>query len=174
MWSGIKDPKTEFIGTGPFMIDKYLPEDRLTFKRNPNYWMKDAEGNQLPYLDGMEFIFMAEPSAQVEALRGGQVDYLIYLPSEFVKTLKEDQNIQVLEKPSNTAFVLRMRSDKKPFDDVKVRQAFKRQPTTRRSSRQPSKGWASSATTRRSAPATATSTSTRRTRRATWRRRSNC
>ena len=125
VWSGIKDPKTEFIGTGPFMIDKYLPEDRLTFKKNPNYWMKDAEGNQLPYLDGMEFIFMAEPSAQVEALRGGQVDYLLYLPSEFVKTLKEDQNIQVLEKPSNTAYVLRMRSDKKPFDDAKVRQAFK-------------------------------------------------
>jgi peptide/nickel transport system substrate-binding protein len=124
-WSGIKDPKTEFIGTGPFMIDQYLPEDRLVFKRNPSYWMKDAEGNQLPYLDGMEFIFMAEPSAQVEALRGGQVDYLIYLPSEFVKTLKEDPNIQVLEKPSNTSFVVRMRSDKKPFDDVRVRQAFK-------------------------------------------------
>ena len=125
VWSGIKDPKTEFIGTGPFMIDKYIPEDRLTFKKNPNYWMKDAEGNQLPYLDGMEFIFMAEPSAQVEALQGGQVDYLIYLPTEFVKTLKADQNIQVLEKPSNTAFVVRMRSDKKPFDDEKVRQAFK-------------------------------------------------
>ena len=125
VWSGIKDPKTEFIGTGPFMVDQYLPEDRLTFKRNPNYWMKDAEGNQLPYLDGMEFIFMAEPAAQVQALQGGQVDYLIYLPSEFVGTLKDDQNIQVLEKPSNTAFVLRMRSDKKPFDDEKVRQAFK-------------------------------------------------
>lgn len=124
-WSGIKDPKTELIGTGPFIVDKYLPEDRLTFKRNPNYWMKDAEGNQLPYLDGMEFIFMAEASAQVEALRGGQVDFLIYLPTEFVKTLRADQNIQVLAKPSNTAFILRMRSDKKPFDDVKVRQAFK-------------------------------------------------
>ena len=37
-----------------------MPEDRLTFKTNPNYWMKDAEGNQLPYLDGMEFIFMGE------------------------------------------------------------------------------------------------------------------
>lgn len=125
VWSGIKDPKTEFIGTGPFMVDQYLPEDRLTFKRNPNYWMKDAEGNQLPYLDGMEFIFMAEPSAQVEALRGGQVDYLIYLPTEFVPTLREDPNIQVLEKPSNTSFILRMRSDKEPFNDVRVRQAFK-------------------------------------------------
>lgn len=125
VWSGIKDYQKEFIGTGPFMVDKYLPEDRLTFKRNPNYWMKDADGNQLPYLDGMEFIFMGEASAQVEALRGGQVDYLIYLPAEFVKTLRADPNVVVYEKPSNTSYVTHMRSDRKPFSDVKVRQAFK-------------------------------------------------
>ncbi len=125
VWSGIKDFQKEFIGTGPFIVDKYLPEDRLVFKRNPNYWMKDADGNPLPYLDGMEFIFMAEPSAQVEALRGGQVDYLIYLPAEYVKTLRQDPNIAVYEKPSNTTYVIRMRSDRKPFDDVNVRQAFK-------------------------------------------------
>ncbi len=120
-----EDFKTQFNGTGPFMIDQYLPEDRLTFKRNPNYWMKDADGNQLPYLDGMEFIFMGDPSAQVEALRGGQVDYLIYLPSEFVKTLEEDPNVEVYQKPSNTSFILRMRSDKEPASDVRVRQALK-------------------------------------------------
>jgi peptide/nickel transport system substrate-binding protein len=123
--SDTKDFTTEHNGTGPFIIDQYLPEDRMVFKRNPNYWMKDADGNPLPYLDGMEFIFMGEASAQVEALRGGQVDYLIYLPSEFVQTLESDPNIKVYQKPSNTAFVLRMRSDKKPADDPLVRQALK-------------------------------------------------
>jgi len=125
VWSGIQDFQTEFIGTGPFMIESYLPEDRLVFTRNPNYWMKDEDGNPLPYLDGMEFIFMSEPSAQVEALRGGQVDYLLYLPAEFVKTLKEDPNVVVYEKPSNTSFVIRMRTDRPPFDNVLVRQALK-------------------------------------------------
>jgi len=119
------DFNTDHDGTGPFMVESYLPEDRIVFTRNPNYWMKDADGNPLPYLNGMEFIFMAEPSAQVEALRGGQVDYLLYLPTEFVSTLREDPNIQVLEAPSNTTFVLRMRSDRDPADDVKVRQALK-------------------------------------------------
>ncbi|OQA47377.1 MAG: Glutathione-binding protein GsiB precursor [Chloroflexi bacterium ADurb.Bin325] len=123
--STTEDFKTQFNGTGPFIIDQYLPEDRLTFKRNPNYWMKDADGNQLPYLDGMEFIFMGDPSAQVEALRGGQIDYLIYLPSEFVKTLEADPNVEVYQKPSNTTFILRMRSDRGPAADVRVRQAFK-------------------------------------------------
>ncbi len=125
LWSGIQDPQKEQIGTGAFMVESYSPEDRMTFKRNPNYWRKDAEGNQLPYLDGIEYIFLAEPSAQVEALRGGQVDYLIYLPSEYVQTVEDDPNLTVYQKASNTHYVVHMRSDRKPFSDVRVRQAFR-------------------------------------------------
>ncbi len=139
----------------------------MIFKRNPNYWMKDADGNQLPYLDGMEFIFIGEPSAQVEALRGGQVDYLLYLPSEFVKTIKADPNFAVYEKPSNLAYVIRMRSDRKPFDDNQVRQAFKagHRPRARSWPRR-SRAWASPAAIRPFGPAMATSTWTCPSRRA--------
>jgi len=119
------DFATQWNGTGPFILEKYSPEDRITFKRNPNYWLKDADGQQLPYLDGMEFVFIADSTAQVEALRGGQVDYLIYLPAEEVSTLQSDQNLAVYQSPSNTAYVLHMRSDRKPAQDNKVRQAFK-------------------------------------------------
>jgi peptide/nickel transport system substrate-binding protein len=125
LWKGIKDFATEHIGTGAFLIDSYLPEDRMSLKRNPNYWRKDAQGNRLPYLDGIQYIFLAEASAQVEALRGGQVDYLLYLPSEYVKPLEADPNVVVYQKPSNTHYVVHMRSDRKPFSDVRVRQAFR-------------------------------------------------
>jgi peptide/nickel transport system substrate-binding protein len=118
------DFATQWNGTGPFILEKYSPEDRITFKRNPNYWLKDADGNQLPYVDGMEFIFIADSTAQVEALRGGQIDYLIYLPSENVATLK-GENLAVYQSPSNTSYVLHMRSDRKPADDNKVRLALK-------------------------------------------------
>jgi peptide/nickel transport system substrate-binding protein len=97
----------------------------MTFKRNPNYWRKDAKGNRLPYLDGIEYLFLSESSAQVEALRGGQVDYLLYLPSEYVKTVEEDPNLVVYQQPSNTHYLVHMRSDRKPFSDVRVRQAFR-------------------------------------------------
>jgi peptide/nickel transport system substrate-binding protein len=110
LWSGIKDFATEHIGTGAFIIDSYLPEDRMSLKRNPDYWRKDAHGNRLPYLDG---------------IRGGQVDYLLYLPSEYVKPLEADPNLVVYQKPSNTHYVVHMRSDRKPFSDVRVRQAFR-------------------------------------------------
>jgi peptide/nickel transport system substrate-binding protein len=119
------DFNTNFNGTGPFVVDRYIPEDRITFTRNPNYWLKDEDGEQLPYLDGMEFIFLSDPSAQIEALRGGQVDYLFYLPAEAVPTLETNPDVDVYQSPSNTSYVLRMRSDRAPANDVRVRQALK-------------------------------------------------
>lgn len=124
-WKGTKDFNKEHIGTGKFMIDSYMPEDRITFKRNPNYWRTDDQGNQLPYLDGIDYLFLPEPSSQVEALRGGQVDYLIYVPTEYISSLEADNNIEVYQKPSNFHYAIRMRSDREPFGDVRVRQAFR-------------------------------------------------
>lgn len=121
-----EDFATNWNGTGPFILDRYEPEDRAILSRNPDYWMTDDQGNSLPYLDGIEFIFLGESSAQVEALRGGQVDYLIYLPNEFVVMLEEDPAINVYQAPSNTSYVLRMRSDQGPAEDVRVRQALKK------------------------------------------------
>ena len=52
--AGTGDP-TLPVGTGPFIVESYAPRDKLVVTRNPNYWRTDAAGNQLPYLDGVEF-----------------------------------------------------------------------------------------------------------------------
>lgn len=120
-----KDFRTDWNGTGPFVIESYTPGDRAVLKRNQDYWLKDENSKQLPYLDGLEFIFMEDQSAQVEALRGGQLDYLFYLPLEPIAMLKEEADINVYQAPSNGTRVIHMRADKPPFDDVRVRQALK-------------------------------------------------
>jgi peptide/nickel transport system substrate-binding protein len=119
------DFATDWNGTGPFILKAYSPEDRMTFERNPNYWLKDDEGNALPYLDGMEFIFIADSTAQVEALRGGQADWVLYLPAEFAATIDEGPDTTLYRTPSNTAYVLRMRSDRGPAADNQVRKALR-------------------------------------------------
>jgi len=123
--SDVEDFTTNFNGTGPFMIETYLLEDRIVFKRNPNYWMADEGGHSLPYLDGMEFIFLAEASAQVEALRGGQVHWINYLPPEYVETIEADPDIEIAVKTGNFHYVIHMRSDRPPANDNRVRQALK-------------------------------------------------
>ena len=47
---------TNPVGTGPFMLKSFTPNQEMVLAKNPNYWMKDAQGRQLPYLDGIEII----------------------------------------------------------------------------------------------------------------------
>ncbi len=44
------------VGTGPFMFDD-VDSSKLTFKRNSNYYIKDAKGYTLPYLDKVSFLY---------------------------------------------------------------------------------------------------------------------
>ena len=43
------------VGTGAFMMEKRDLDNETVVVRNPNYWMADADGNQLPYLDSVNF-----------------------------------------------------------------------------------------------------------------------
>ena len=56
------------VGTGPFMVESYAPRDKLVVTRNPDYWRTDAAGNQLPYLDGIEFRVIEDSETAAEAL----------------------------------------------------------------------------------------------------------
>ena len=120
-----EDYETEWNGTGPFIVESYIPEDRVVMTRNPNYWRMGEDGDALPYLDGLEFIFLSEASAQFEALRGGQVDWINYMSPEFIQPAMDDQSLEVFGKITNFHYVIHMRSDQPPADNVLVRQAIK-------------------------------------------------
>lgn len=64
------------IGTGPFVFDEWVPDDRFVADRNPDYWRADATGAQLPYLDGVEFRVIADPTSRRQALDAGDIDLL--------------------------------------------------------------------------------------------------
>ena len=72
-WS-VTTPVAEMVGLGPFVIQEYLPGQKLVFARNPKYWEKDAEGRALPYLDGVELQFVPDQNAEVLRLQAGQID----------------------------------------------------------------------------------------------------
>jgi peptide/nickel transport system substrate-binding protein len=120
-----EDYETEWNGTGPFIIETYIPEDRVVMTRNPNYWRMGEDDENLPYLDGLEFIFLSEASAQFEALRGGQVDWINYMSPEFIQPAMDDNSLEVFGKITNFHYVIHMRSDQPPADNVLVRQAIK-------------------------------------------------
>lgn len=122
----VADPKTEQVGSGPFMLESYKAEDRAVLKKNPNYWMEGADGQPLPYLDGVDFIFSPDQGAQVEALRGGQLQFVLGLSTELAQAVASDPSLQLLKNASNMHYVIHMRSDAgHPAAEEKVRQALK-------------------------------------------------
>ncbi|WP_419918857.1 ABC transporter substrate-binding protein [Candidatus Poriferisocius sp.] len=62
------------IGTGPFMLDEWIPNEITRMVRNPNYWRTDAQGRQLPYLDAIEFRPIPDTDGRFAALRAGDLD----------------------------------------------------------------------------------------------------
>ncbi len=122
----VQDPTKTWVGTGPFTLESYTAEDRAVLKKNPNYWMKDDKGNQLPYLDQIQLIFSPDLAGQVSALQGDQVQFVGGLTSELVDSIKGDKKLKVLTGPSSAFhYVIHMRADSgHPAADVKIRQAL--------------------------------------------------
>src|SRR5712692_3257456 len=57
------------IGTGPFLLERYEPNVKTVFKRNPDYFLPGQ-----PYVDGVEWTVVDDPSAGLAMYRTGQLD----------------------------------------------------------------------------------------------------
>ena len=95
-WDINTDP-AEVIGTGPFTIAEYVPEERVRLIRNPNYWMKDADGNSLPYLDEVLYLLVPDFDAELVEFEAGNTDYHGVLGSEYaeMKSKEEEGNYTI-------------------------------------------------------------------------------
>lgn len=113
------------IGTGPWMFDVWEKDKRLTAVRNPDYFKTDAHGNQLPFIDTMEYVIIPDTQARSAAYISGDID-TFGPPSGSTADFKErnpDSNF-VQDLPS-TAPTLNFRLDRTPaFNDIRVRRAI--------------------------------------------------
>ena len=117
---GTADADTNFNGTGPFKVENYSPEDRITMVANEDYFI---EGQ--PKLDGLEIIFFNDDPAAVDALIGGQIDLAMRMPIALFQTLEETPGITTYSIPTNGFDLVRLRSDREPGSDPNVIQALK-------------------------------------------------
>ena len=90
------DLNTEPVGTGPYRFVEYTPQQRLVLVRSGDFWGSDATGRRLPYIDRIEFDFYPDAVARVTALKTGNVDWIEYVPSSEVQSLRGDPNVQVV------------------------------------------------------------------------------
>lgn len=108
------------VGTGPFTFESFTPNRQSKFVRNPNYWKSD-----LPYLDEVIVTDFAEGSAAANALISKQVNAIASVQATDLASFTGNSDIQVLTSDSGSWAPFTMRVDQAPFDDARVRQAFR-------------------------------------------------
>jgi peptide/nickel transport system substrate-binding protein len=107
------------VGTGPFQYVSFTAGQQSVFSRNPNYW-----NAPLPYLDQLTMTDFADETSQVNTLLGGQADVVNSLSAATLGTITGSGKKAAISPGGNyTPFTMRV--DAAPFNDVRVRQAFR-------------------------------------------------
>lgn len=105
-------------GTGPFMHERYDADRIATKVRNPEYYKPG-----LPYLDGLEEIFMLDKEAQWVAFKAGQIDWVAVEPNNAQEALsRANTNTRLTTRA--IPFWIVFNTGKPPFDDARVRYAL--------------------------------------------------
>ncbi|MDI9832726.1 ABC transporter substrate-binding protein [Streptomyces sp. KAU_LT] len=106
------------VGSGPFRFVSFTPGRSAVFRRHDAYW----EG--APHLDEIEFVVANEESARVNALLGGQVEYAHELNPTTARAHENEGRIKIVRLRGSAMQAFCMKTDRPPFDDARVRQAF--------------------------------------------------
>jgi ABC-type transport system substrate-binding protein len=71
---GIAPADVGWVSVGPFTVEKVKKGSVIQIRRFDKYWEKDKAGRQLPYLDGIDFPIIKDPSSMDAAFRVGRLD----------------------------------------------------------------------------------------------------
>jgi len=115
------------IGTGPFIMDEWQQNNTLRTHRNPDYWQRDANGVQYPYLDNLEFRVITDGASREASLRSGDVDLGQFPEAAQILSFKDDvAEFQVFsdQKGETDENFVMLNNARPPFDDPEARRAL--------------------------------------------------
>jgi len=115
------------IGTGPFVWESQ--QDRIDMKltKNKEYFKKDKDGHQLPFLDGITAFYFADIASQIAAFKSKQIDGISggdRLAWESIIDGHPEYVSIVTPPPPGNQPNMAFRLDKAPWNDVRVRRAM--------------------------------------------------
>lgn len=110
------------VGTGPYIMTEYVPQDHISYKKNDNYWIDGK-----PYLDSLDIVFMTDITTQQAAFMNGEINLLSTNDATLTQSLIASgfENIAA-QAPDlgSIKYIMFASGDKSsPFSNVEVRQA---------------------------------------------------
>jgi peptide/nickel transport system substrate-binding protein len=87
------------VGLGAFKYESYAPGNGNAFKavRNPDYWRgpNGITGEQLPYLDGIDYVVVVDEDSRSNSVRSGDVDIMMTSMGDTISTFLDDDQFEV-------------------------------------------------------------------------------
>jgi peptide/nickel transport system substrate-binding protein len=128
---GVDAKITDIVGTGPWIFENYRPGERITLKRNPNYFRFNQHKQPLPYLDRISVPFLKTLDTAILKFKSGETDSQ-WMPGKdyaYMKPLEREGRFKIINagpdfRTSYMAFNLHpgKNKDGKPFvDPVKLK-----------------------------------------------------
>ncbi|WEV47328.1 ABC transporter substrate-binding protein [Bifidobacterium sp. ESL0690] len=115
------DMKTQAIGSGPYTVAKFVPNDSITLKANPKYWGVHKAVTPIIVLR-----YFGDDNAAVNALKSGDVQVLAPVTENLAEPfVKDSEHYRVAAGDDTDKFVLAMNSKGAKTSDLRVRQAIR-------------------------------------------------
>jgi dipeptide transport system substrate-binding protein len=108
----------EPIGTGPFFLVQYQKDAVIRYKAFPQYWGGKAK------IDDLVYSITPDASVRWAKLQKGECHVMPYPNPADLDAIRKDPNVTVLEQAGLNVGYLAYNTQKKPFDDVRVRKAI--------------------------------------------------
>lgn len=112
-------PVTNPVGAGPYRIKDFQPGRRSLFTRFENYF-RDG-----PWPDELEIIDFKDQVSRFEALQSGQIDMAHAIAPEQAPLAQRNPRVKLVTSQTNWWRGFNLNVSRPPFDDVRVRQAFR-------------------------------------------------
>ena len=111
------------VGTGPFMIESRVHDEKTVLVRNPDYWAADTADI---YLDRIEIYPITDTAIAAERLAAGDLDLLITANADATLILRDaaDRGVVTVENQRSEESFATINTEKPPFDDIRARQAL--------------------------------------------------
>lgn len=106
-------------GSGPYMIEEWIPNQSLKLKRFPDYYDKNVA-----HLDGITFQVIPEETAIIAQLRSGSVHLTALKDNKNYEVVKDVANLDTIRGPRLGFDYLNINNQREPFNKVEVRQAL--------------------------------------------------
>jgi len=124
---GIDDNCAAPVGTGPFVVDEWVPQEQITLVRNDAYVAPDGgtEDAGAPHLDEIVWRFIPDAATRWAALRAGEVNVIDNPQPDAIVAAEASEDIAHIDAPRpGSVNRIELNSGQAPFDDERVRTAF--------------------------------------------------